>query len=64
MKEVTPEFGDTRLEPVAIFNLDSEALMFQGHMLAEYDKGAPITIKLDVNACTHIRDFMKNEIKG
>ena len=32
VKWVTPELGESACEPVALFNLDSEAVMFQGHI--------------------------------
>lgn len=34
LKMVTPEHGPTTQEPVAIFNMDTEAMIFQGHVLA------------------------------
>ncbi len=33
IKVTKPEFGDTDEEPVAVFNLDSEAHQFQGEVL-------------------------------
>jgi hypothetical protein len=35
IKVITPEYGSITEEPVAIFNLDSEALLFQGVILSE-----------------------------
>ncbi len=34
VKVICPEFGNPTEEPVAIFNLDSEGLLFQGHLLS------------------------------
>lgn len=35
VKMVVPTFGESTWEPVAIFNYDSEATTFQGHVFAE-----------------------------
>jgi hypothetical protein len=42
MKTVTPEYGNPTEEPVALFNLDSEAITFQGHLLACAGPESPI----------------------
>ena len=48
VKVTEPEYGDTITQPVAAFNLDSEALMFQGEILIEgYDRliEVPLPVK-------------------
>lgn len=44
MKIVTPMIGNRTEEPIAIFNLDSEAETFMGHVLASDLDGVLITI--------------------
>lgn len=44
IKVITPDFGPKREEPVAIFNWDSEAEMFMGHVFADLLDGKLVTI--------------------
>ena len=46
IKVTTPELGRVLEEPVAMFNVDSEATMFQGHI---YTSGAKELIGIDPN---------------
>lgn len=42
IKVTTPQHGSVTEEPVAIFNLDSEALTFQGHVMTQRGSPHPI----------------------
>jgi hypothetical protein len=48
IKVITPEMGRVTEEPVAIFNFDSEARMFQGHVYASKLDGKLVEIDKDV----------------
>ena len=48
VKIVTPEMGPSQTEAVAIFNFDSEAELFQAHILASDLDGKLVTIDKDV----------------
>lgn len=48
IKVTTPEHGRRDEEPVAIFNLDSEARLFQGHVYAGKLDGKLVDIDKDV----------------
>jgi hypothetical protein len=47
IKVITADFGPMREEPVAIFNWDSEAEMFMGHIFAAGLDGKLVTIDSD-----------------
>jgi hypothetical protein len=44
VKVTKPEYGRTDEEPVALFNLDSEAKIFQGHVFAAKLDGDLVSI--------------------
>jgi len=48
VKVITPAHGETTETPVALFNLDSEARTFQGHVYAEKLDGKLVTINDDI----------------
>lgn len=48
IKVITPVMGAVLEQPVAIFDLGSEARMFQGHVLASKLDGKLVTIDRDV----------------
>lgn len=48
IKVITPVMGEVTEEPVAMFNLDSEARTFQGHVLASKLDGKLVTIDKDI----------------
>jgi hypothetical protein len=45
IKVTTPDYGDILEDPVALFNLDSEAVAFQGHLISVDPKET--TLKVD-----------------
>jgi len=47
-KIVKPEVGPKTQEPVAIFNMDSEAMTFQGHIMAAGLDGKLVQVDEDV----------------
>lgn len=49
VKVTKPEYGQTIEEPVAIFNLDSEAQTFQGHVFSEKLDGVLVSIHPDIS---------------
>lgn len=53
VRRTTPEYGETTSVPVAIFDRDSEALTFQGHVLAAGLDGA--LVHLDPTAVEYLR---------
>ena len=48
VKVITPEYGRVIEDPVAIFNLDSEAKTFQGHIFAAKLEGDLVSIHPDI----------------
>lgn len=48
IKVVTPEMGKITEEPVAVFNLDSEARTFQGHVIASKLDGKLVDVDANV----------------
>jgi hypothetical protein len=50
IKRVVPEMGHTVEEPVAAFNLDSEALTFMGHVISSGLDGKLVTVDLEFTA--------------
>lgn len=61
VKVTIAEYGDTRFEPVAVFNLDSQAQSFQGHLLSCMDAGIP-PIRLDDDTVQILRG-LRNDIE-
>jgi len=57
VKVVKPEHGATTEEPVAIFNWDSEAETFQGHVYAAGLDGKLIDIDRDVRELFELRSL-------
>ncbi len=55
VKTVKPEVGEKTWEPVAIFNLDSEANTFQGHVFATGLDGKLVSIHRDTRELFELR---------
>jgi hypothetical protein len=52
---VKPEHGPTTQEPVAIFNMDTEAMIFQGHVLAGGLDGSLVRLDSDARELFEIQ---------
>lgn len=61
IKVTKPELGESKEEAVALFNLDSEARTFQGHVYADGLDGQLVSIDRDVR---ELYEFYKEETRG
>lgn len=63
IKVITPEYGDSKQEPVALFNLDSEAIMFQGHVFASGHNGSLVKIASNIKRmCEEGDGLIRNDL--
>lgn len=53
MKITTPKYGGRTEEPVAVFNRDSEAITFAGHLV---DSGCETVIELDKDTVRYVKE--------
>lgn len=60
VKVVVPEYGEPTEEPVAVFSLDSEAMLFQGHALSCVESGVEI-VQVSADNARFLKEF-KNDL--